>query len=312
MKNISSITTLKLAGFEEFNNYRYFYFICCLLGYLLIVFINVLLIVVIIFDQNLHAPMYAFICNLALNGLYGSSVLFPQVVAYSISESNIISYAACFIQMFFVYSYSYNELVFLAIMAYDRYVSICNPLRYYSILTKAKTLTLVILSWIYSACFAVAFLCLSLRLPLCDKYIPNIFCDNAAIVKLSCVDTSFDDVFQSWIAVVNSGLMLIGILCSYVQIFKVCKKSSEGTVRKAFHTCITHMVAVCIFLICGVFKFFQRTVNKESNSIIVHILFSAGHFIFPPLLNPIIYGIRTQEIRNVIKKIITRKMNKFN
>ncbi|XP_043927839.1 olfactory receptor 2K2-like [Protopterus annectens] len=311
MENISSISTFVLGGFSEIDGFQHIYFVCCLVCYLFIILANTVLCSVIIMEDKLHEPMYIFICNLSVNGLYGSTAFFPKHLIDTLSETKAISYAGCFLQIFLTYTFGYNEITFLALMAYDRQVSICNPLRYHSIMTNVKMWKIILCAWLYSSCFVMILLLPTLRLPLCGFIIKSICCENNSLLRLSCVNTDFDRIAEVCITVCNITLLSLIIMYSYVNIFKVCQKSSYGTKMKALHTCITHWLSLIIYLFCGFFQFLTRV------GIIAYLPFlqtftSIAFFVFPPLLNPLIYGIRTQEIRNRAKKKLYGFIETFN
>nr|XP_014352379.1 PREDICTED: olfactory receptor 51E1-like [Latimeria chalumnae] len=135
MENNSDFSTFIMTGFGEMENMKYLYSLCTLLGYLIILSLNLLLIVVIALEESLHKPMYILICNLAVNGVYGSTAFFPKLIADLLSDIHTISRAGCLTQVFFVHTTAGVEITILAVMAYDRFVCVCNPLRYTSIVT---------------------------------------------------------------------------------------------------------------------------------------------------------------------------------
>ncbi|XP_043928756.1 olfactory receptor 151-like [Protopterus annectens] len=277
-----------------------------LVFYLLIMFCNTSLITVIAMNKNLYEPMYIFVCNLCLNGLCGSTAIFPKLMADIISEAKVISQAECLIQMLFEIIFSTNELSLLTVMAYDRYVSICNPLRYVSLVTKRKICTLLILPWLYSFCFAISLIFQVFRLPLCSKFIADISCNFQAYIKLSCTDVSVSNMYETSISIIHAFTLMAVIVYSYVQIFKVCYRASKRAKSKALNTCMTHFLLLFVHLFAGLLGFYQVRTGGGTVDF-VHFFVSLSFFMTPPLFNPLIYGIRTQEIRKTIQKVITNR-----
>nr|XP_014351426.1 PREDICTED: olfactory receptor-like protein OLF3 [Latimeria chalumnae] len=176
-------------------------------------FVNIVLIAVIILEGSLHAPMYICLCNLSVNELLGSCSLLPQLMANLLSETNTISYTACFVQIFCIQMYATVEIIILTVMAYDRYVAICNPLRYSTIMTNSKISKLLI------------------------STIEKLYCDNISILKLSCVDPSVNSIYGLVMLTIHTVVPLIIVIYSYFKILEVCLKISKEARAKAFHTC---------------------------------------------------------------------------
>nr|XP_006008295.2 PREDICTED: olfactory receptor 2K2-like [Latimeria chalumnae] len=215
----------------------YFYFACSLVLFLATMFVNIVLIAVIILEEGLHEPMYICLSNLSVNELFGSCSLLPHLMANLLSETHTVSYTGCFVQIFCLYTYGNVELIILTVMAYDRYVAICNPLRYCTTMTKAKVSKLLAIAWLYTSAAVLITIALSVRLPLCGSTIEKLYCDNVSIMKLSCVKPSISNIYGIIAIVIDVGMPLIVILYSYLQILNVCLKISKEARAKAFHTC---------------------------------------------------------------------------
>nr|XP_006008699.2 PREDICTED: olfactory receptor 6N1-like [Latimeria chalumnae] len=199
MENVSYSATFTLTAFGEMDNFKYLYGCCALLGYLIIVFINLTLFVVIVREESLHEPMYIFIGNLALNGLYGSTAFFPKLIADLMSEKQTISQVGCLTQVFFIHTFVVLEFYTLALMAFDRYVAICNPLRYASIMTTSTVFNLIIAVWAIPAGIYVINISLVTRLPLCGSIIEKAYCQLALVLKMSCADASINYSFNNFV-----------------------------------------------------------------------------------------------------------------
>ncbi|XP_064413094.1 olfactory receptor 4B13-like [Latimeria chalumnae] len=216
MESVHNITTtFVLSGFGKTTSVTYFYFACSFVLYAVTILVNIFLIAVIVLEKSLHGPMYICLCHLAVNELCGSTTILPHLMANLLSETKTISYSACFAQFFFSYTYGAAELTVLTVMAYDRYIAICNPLRYGSIMTNAKTQKLLLFAWTYSLFINLTALILYLRLPLCSSTIDKLFF----------------------------------IVYSYLEILIVCFKASKEGRAKAFNTCLSHLLSFFIFII---------------------------------------------------------------
>nr|XP_014352380.1 PREDICTED: olfactory receptor 52E4-like [Latimeria chalumnae] len=284
------------------GNERYFYFVCTFLGYLMILFSNLLLISVIVKEQRLHEPMYVFICNLACNGLYGTIAFFPKMMADFLYDVQTISRVGCLLQIYFFHTYGAFELTILAVMAYDRYASICNPLRYSSIMTQANICKLLALAWAYPIVIFTVHFCLTLRLPLCGSVIKKVYCDNWSVVQLSCTDITVNSIFGLFVTTAHVILPLFPIAFSYFKIWKVCIRASREARAKAIQTLVPHMVTLANYIITLLFEIFQHRFDMSKLPHIVRVLISVQFIIIPPLLNPLVYGLRIQGIK---KKIFT-------
>ncbi|XP_043928754.1 olfactory receptor 2K2-like [Protopterus annectens] len=229
-------------------------------------------------------------------------------MANILSEAKTISQVECLLQTLFGVIAGYNEMPLLAVMAYDRYIAICNPLRYSSLMTKMRMCILLIVPWLYSFCIAVPFLFQALSLPLCGKFIVGICCDFQAYIKLSCTNVSVNNIYETCISVIHTAMLIVVIVYSYVQIFKVCYRTSSGTKSKALNTCMTHLLLLFTYLLGGLLVFFQLRMGNVSALDFVQLFMSLLFFMIPSLFNPLIYGIRTQDIRKAIQKVITNSM----
>ncbi|XP_006009813.2 olfactory receptor 52E4-like [Latimeria chalumnae] len=290
------------------DNERYFYLVCTLLGYLMILFSNLLLISVIVKERSLHKPMYIFICNLACNGLYGTIAFFPKMMADLLYKVQTISHVGCLLQIYCFHTYAAFELTILTVMAYDRYVSICNPLRYSSIMTQAKICKLLMLVWGYPIAIFTVHFCLTLRLPLCGSIIGKVYCDNWSVVQLSCIDITVNSIFGLFVTTALVIAPLVPIAVSYFKICKVCIRASKEARGKAMQTLVPHMVTLANYVITILFEVLQHRFDMSKLPHIVRILISVQFVIVPPLLNPLVYGLRIQEIKKKIVKVFQTRV----
>ncbi|XP_028249722.1 olfactory receptor 6N2-like [Parambassis ranga] len=298
MNNTSSIVYFYLSGFNATVNYRYTLLSLIILCYCLIVMVNVCLIFTIMLDQNLHEPMYIFLCCLCINGLYGTAGFYPKFAFDLLSDIPVISHVGCLLQVFVIYSNAKIDYSILVLMAYDRYVAICRPLEYHTVMSVRRTAVFVMLSWLIPFCFEAAVISLTSTLKLCAFHIHKVYCENWAIVKLACGSTSANDIF---------GLIVIAfyfchslcIACSYLQLVRAALKSKEGR-RKFTQTCVPHIF--CLFNVTAALLFDLMYSRYGSAFISEHLKnFMAIQFLlFPPILNPVIYGLILKKIRHRI------------
>ncbi|XP_006012085.2 olfactory receptor 4E2 [Latimeria chalumnae] len=252
--------------------------------------------------------MYTCLCHLAVNELCGSTAILPHLMTNLLSESKTISYNACFAQVFFIYTYGTVELTILTVMAYDRYVAICNPLRYSNIMTDEKTHKLLIIAWVYSSLSTLIVVVLSHRLPLCSLKLDKLFCDNVTIMNMSCVDASINNILTIFLAFIDLVIPLLVIVYSYLRILIVCLKASKEAWAKALNTCLSHLLTFFIFII-GIFAVvLGNRIKTKAVPVSVNNILSLGFLTIPPLFNPIIYGMKTESIRTGIKNILRKRI----
>ncbi|KAM4702135.1 olfactory receptor 52P1-like [Discoglossus pictus] len=297
MENMSmTFANFLLIGIEEMKGYEYLYGSVSLVTYVFIMFFSINIVLVVLTDPSLHKPMYILICNLILNGIFGSTSFFPKLIIDLFSSYKMISRVGCFIQTLCVQTFDLFEISTFTIMAYDRYLAVCHPLQYCTLMTNKKVLRLIVGSLVYSFMANLIGVLLSSTLPLCGTHIKNIFCDNMAIVKLSCFDTSMNNIYGATIMTIMLVFTLLIIGYSYKNIFVVCLTVSKDDSHKAIHTLATHILCFSIFLIGVLFVFIRYRLNANT-PLIVHILLSANPLVSSPIFNPLIYGIRTKALR---------------
>ncbi|KAM4796215.1 olfactory receptor 52E2-like [Rhinophrynus dorsalis] len=298
MENVSNISTsFVLLGLVEMERLKYLYGPLCFVTYSFIMALSCLIVFVILVEESLHEPMYILICNLVLNGIFGSTSLFPKLITDLMTSSVQISRNGCLVQAFCVTTFAYFEISIFTVMAYDRYLGVCQPLQYVILMTNEKALKLVFGSFVFSFLAVLIAVLLSAKLPTCGSLIKNIFCDNMSFVILSCVDYSGSNFYVSTVTVSFLAFTISLIAWSYMKIFGICLKNSKEDRQKAFHTIVTHLLNYSVFLVGVLFIFIRFRLGNTNLPLIIHILLSATCLVFPPLLNPVIYGIRTKELK---------------
>ncbi|XP_063062008.1 olfactory receptor 52E4-like [Engraulis encrasicolus] len=292
--NVSYIVTLQ--GFNVPQERAFTAFLLAILGYMIIAFCNLLLLLSVFLNRALHQPMYILLINLPINDLIGSSALFCQLFRVCFTRSKVIEFPACVTQAFFIHIYATGAGFTLAMMAYDRYIAICKPLQYASIMTNAHLMSLIALVWGFSVLIIGVLFILLLRLPRCRNNVTHTYCDNPSLLKLMCGDTTINNIY-GLIATFTQPLIVAVILYTYLQILITCFRSkSTDTRAKAMQTCATHLVVFLLFECLGLFTIISYRLKHLSTLLTNFICASA--LIFPPTLNPIIYGINSKEIRN--------------
>nr|XP_033780228.1 olfactory receptor 4S2-like [Geotrypetes seraphini]XP_033780309.1 olfactory receptor 4S2-like [Geotrypetes seraphini] len=274
--------------------------------YLLTIAGNLLIILTIYVDSQLHSPMYFFLSNLSFLDLSFSTVTVPKSLVTFASQNRTISLNDCIAQLFFFHFFGGTECFHLTLMAYDRYVAICNPLRYTTIMNRRVCVLLVVCIWVggFLHGFAQAFPII--QLPFCGpNEINHFFCETHALYLLACSST-FISVTAD---MVNSGIIALGsslvLFISYGYIISTILKirSAEGR-RKAFSTCASHLLVVTLFFGPSVFIYMRPSVTFAADKLV-----SVFYTIVTPLLNPFIYTLRNQEVKKAMKRLGGRKVS---
>ncbi|XP_026150827.1 olfactory receptor 10J5-like [Mastacembelus armatus] len=313
MKSNNSLTPsyFQFTVFADYGPLRYLFFSLCLLIYMIIISANVVIILTVCLENSLHQPMYIFICCLSLNSLYGSAGFFPRFLMDLLSDTHFISRPFCFIQIFVIYTYASYEMSVLCIMAYDRFVAICQPLHYHSKMTFRTVLLFLIFAVLYPVCVFGCFFYLATNLPLCGNKLHRIFCTSVSVFQLSCVDTTAISRVGQVFAVISIFVPLSFVHYTYLCILLVCRRSSSDFRGKALQTCLPHIVTFgnyCISLFCEV-SLSQYNVDVNP---FVSVALSLEFLIIPPINNPLVYGLNLPQIRKVIFRCCKRpNMNEF-
>ncbi|XP_058233416.1 olfactory receptor 10J4-like [Hemibagrus wyckioides] len=294
---------LTLEGHVDLEHYRYVYFMFTLIAYIMIVCFNSVIISVIFRNKHLHEPMYIFIAALLCNALFGATALYPKLLTDLLSENQTVYYKECLLQAFCLYTYGASEFTLLSAMAYDRYVSICKPLQYATLVKMSTVRKLIFLSWFLPSCENSVGIILASQLQLCKFKLNRIYCDNYSVVKLSCKETFINNIYGLFIFIIAVFPPVIFIIYSYVCILTVCLKNSKDFRRKALQTCLPHLLIFINFSVNTSFEIINNRLESKQIPHIITMILSVECILIPPLFNPIIYGLKLQEIKNNIKKI---------
>ncbi|XP_076591247.1 olfactory receptor 6N1-like [Chaetodon auriga] len=296
MQNISEVVFV-LQGLNDSLTNRQIYFTFALTSYLFTIFVNLMLIATVCLEKALHEPIYIFLCNLCLNGVCGASSFYPKLLHDLLADSHVITYTGCLSQIFVVYSYVFCEFTSLTVMAYDRYLAICKPLQYRTLMTVQRVAQLLLLTWSFSLLETVVGVCLTARLPLCGRHIQKIFCTNWEVVKLSCSDTTVNNIYGFVLMfshVLQTGLILV----SYTRLVRASLRLHSDR-KKFIQTCLPHLVTLLVFTGSLVFDIMYSRYGGSTLQALQNAL-AAEFLVVPPLINPIIYGINLHQIRSRI------------
>ena len=278
-------------------------FVLLSVTYLLTLLGNVLIVLLIRLDSRLHTPMYFFLTNLSLVDVSYATSIVPQMLVHFLAEHKGIPYVSCAAQLFFSLGLGGIEFVLLAVMAYDRYVAVCDPLRYSVIMHRGLCARLAVTSWVSGSVNSLVQTTITFQLPMCtNKYIDHISCELLAVVRLACVDTSSNEV-----AIMVSSIVLLMtpfclVLLSYIRIISTILtiQSTEGR-KKAFHTCASHLTVVFLCYGMTICTYIQP---NSSPSVLQEKLISVFYAILMPVLNPMIYSLRNKEVKGAWQKLL--------
>ncbi|CAN9511476.1 unnamed protein product [Ophioblennius macclurei] len=303
--NTVSGDLLEIQGFEISPKLIYPLFFLLLFVYSSLLFSNIAVLILIFTEKTLHQPMYILFCNLSVNDLIGNTVLLPQLMAHVLSTERFLTYNQCVVQAFYSHTFGSASHLILVVMAFDRYVAICHPLRYSSIMTTRAVVVLSAFAWGASLALVSVLIGLTVRLSRCRSFVPNAYCDNASLFKLSCDDVSVNNIYGLFFTVLLFSFSIGGIAATYFRIAVICwiKKNKELN-NKALQTCASHLVLYLIMLWSGFLTIILHRFPKYPDlRKIAYILFH----VVPANLNPIIYGMQTKSLRDKIDQILQRK-----
>ncbi|XP_067372622.1 olfactory receptor 11A1-like [Channa argus] len=301
MDNEPNVTYIVLDGYVEDDKYKYVYFVILLAVYILIICCNSTIVYLICIHKNLHEPMYIFIAALLINSILFSTTIYPKLLNDVLSEKQIISYSACLLQFFIIYFLASSEFLLLAAMSYDRYVSICKPLQYPTIMRKTRVSILLFLTWFVSACHSAVPAILSAETDLCNFTMKGIFCNNA-IYELLCVHSRVISIYGVVALLDLAVLPVLFIVFTYTKILLIAYRSSREVRKKAAETCLPHLIVLISF--CCLCAYDISIARVESNlSKTVRLLMTLQTILYHPLFNPLIYGLKMKEISKHLKRL---------
>ncbi|XP_008048994.1 olfactory receptor 24 [Carlito syrichta] len=309
-RNQTSTSEFILLGLSERPEQETLLFSLFLCMYMITVVGNMLIILAIGADSHLHTPMYFFLANLSLVDFCLATNTVPKMLVNIQTRTKSISYPCCLVQMYFFHFFGIMDSVLIAVMAYDRFVAICHPLHYATIMSPRLCGLLAGGLWVCSCFISLTHILLMTRLVFCgSNELPHYFCDLTPLLRLSCTDTSANRIFVLMVAGMVIAMPCICILASYAHIIMaVVKVSSAGGRKKAFSTCGSHLSVVALFYgtTIGVYLCPSsiHTAMKEKASAVMYTAVT-------PMLNPFIYSLRNRDLEGALRKLVNRKITSF-
>ncbi|KAM8801855.1 olfactory receptor 2S2 [Rhynchonycteris naso] len=301
-----------LLGLSTHPKLEKTFFVLILLMYLVILLGNGVLILVTILDSRLHTPMYFFLGNLSFLDICYTTSSIPLVLSGFLTPRKTISFSGCAVQMFLSFAMAGTECVLLSMMAFDRYVAICNPLRYPVVMSKAAYVPMAASSWAIGCAASAIHTTLTAQLPFCGDNIINHFtCEILAVLKLACADISINVISMGVTNVIFLGIPVLFISFSYVFIIATILRipSAEGR-KKAFSTCSAHLTVVIIFY-GTLFFMYGKPKSKDplgtGEQNLTDKLIPLFYGVVTPMLNPIIYSLRNKDVKTAVRNLVTQK-----
>ncbi|XP_039455780.1 olfactory receptor 10A6-like [Oreochromis aureus] len=307
MENSSEVVSFVLAAYGNIGELKYMYFVIILFWYLSICVANTVLIVVIRVDIQLHEPMYILLCSLCVNQINVSTSLYPLLLSQMFSDSHEVTLPWCFLHMSCMYISGPAEFCSLAAMAYDRYISVCHPLRYNVIMNTERVFVMILFVWIYSFLSVILSFSFIFSLKFCGTIIENVYCNHRLIIRLSCLVSVHSFLSDIFFLFVSFFIPFTLISVSYVKILAVCQKTSTENKQKAVTTCAPQIVSVSNLFVGSIFHSIDSSfiVTQVPNE--VRIILPMYMLIFQPMLTPFLYGFKLPKIRHSWKRLLFKR-----
>ncbi|XP_028320656.1 putative gustatory receptor clone PTE03 [Gouania willdenowi] len=299
--NESSLDFVSLAALDLPPMFIFPAFIFGLFTFLITIFCNVLIIAVIAFSKDLQKPMFLLLVNLPIGDIIALIAFFPQFLISIVTQNRLITYNACLTQAFFLHFYAGANIFTLSVMAYDRFIAICAPLRYNAIMTPQKVIQFIFWIWFYCSAVTFSVFMLLARFKICRNNIVDLYCNNPSIMKLICNNTAVNNYYGLFTLILIMGGSSLVVIYTYTQILFTCIKTNQADAwHKAIQTCGTHLVT---FLSLQVFIYISLLAHRFQNApASLRQILGLCILIFPPILDPIIYGLKVQELRlNIVR-----------
>ncbi|XP_073478275.1 olfactory receptor 6B1-like [Aquarana catesbeiana] len=299
------ISTFIILGFPSSPPVRMLFFFIFLFMYILTIVENLFIIIIIYYSPKLHKPMYFFLGNLSFLETWYVTVTVPKLLSIFLNGNNTITYVGCMCQLFFFLCLGCTECVLLTVMAFDRYVAICNPLHYQTIMNWHICFILALSTWLIGLAISLLKIYFISKLTFCHSVIINHFyCDVSPILNLACTDMTLTELVDFILALVILLVPLLLTCLSYLCILSAILQIRNSTGRKkAFSTCGSHLVVVIMLYSTTLFMYARPSKAQSINS---NKLVSVVYTVVTPFLNPIIYCLRNREVKAAIEKLVYR------
>ncbi|EGV99187.1 olfactory receptor 4S2 [Cricetulus griseus] len=305
IEGVNNVTEFIFLGLSQNPEVEEVCFVLFSFFYMVIVLGNLLIMLIVCVGNLFKSPMYFFLNFLSFVDICYSSAIAPKMIVDMLVKKKTISYGGCMLQIFAVHFFGCTEIFTLTVMAYDRYVAICKPLHYMTIMDRERCNKILLGTWVGGFLHSIIQVALMVQLPFCGpNEIDHYFCDVHPVLKLACTDTYIVGV----VVTANSGTITLGsfviLLISYAVILVSLRKQSAEGRRKALSTCGSHIAVVIIFFVPCTFMY-MRPDTTFSGDKMVAIFYT----IITPVLNPLIYTLRNAEVKNAMRKLWTRKVS---
>ncbi|XP_035887098.1 olfactory receptor 4K2-like [Phyllostomus discolor] len=303
---VSRVSEFVLLGLTDSPELQSFFFVMFSIFYLMTMLGNCLILLTVLSTPQLHSPMYFLLSNLSLIDMCLSSFATPKMITDFFTQRKTISFEGCISQIFLLHLFTGTEIVLLISMSFDRYIAICKPLHYSTIISHRVCVGLVVTSWTVGFLHTMSQLAFTLYLPFCGpNVIDSFFCDLPLVIQLACIDVYVLGIFMISSSGVIALISFLLLLTSYIIVLVTIKDHSSTGSSKAFSTCTAHFIVVLLFFGPCIFIYVWPFTN-----FLVDKVLSVFYTIFTPFLNPLIYTLRNQEVKTaVMKKLSNQYLN---
>ncbi|XP_066445744.1 olfactory receptor 10A7-like [Eleutherodactylus coqui] len=305
--NLTAVTEFFLLGFQVSQGLRHFLFCIFLVIYCGTICGNLLIITLVSTSKNLHTPMYFFISQLSISDILLTIDLVPNMLHILLNNGGTITFLGCFTQFCFFGAMEGSECLLLTVMSYDRYVAICNPLHYASIMTSSSCVILTAMCWLFSFSIVLIETISTAKLIFCGpNTIDHLFCDMVPLIELACSDTSFIhlEIYLIGIPIILIPTAIIVVSYTYI-VLAILRIPSISGRQKAFSTCSSHLIVVSLFYWT---MFSVYVVPTKGQTVTMSKVLSLLYTVLTPLVNPIIYSLRNKDIRKAVHKIVYQRV----